>query len=674
MAKQLVAADHFEKFANLGGLMKQGEDILFTRNTVADGAYKTDLWVFNTTEQSSRQLTDGVEIGACRWDGAGRVVFTAVIEDEDKALQEKGIPITGFYSLDTRTGAKELLFRVRKNVTAFEKIRDDWWFFLCGDNLHDDEYLEQAGGDWEKFAEIKKEEADYFVAGEVPYWTNSAGYCDGKRGRLFSCKNGQLEQISPDDLHVTAMKAYQDKYVAYFGVRSGGVQNTTGKLYRYDLQKEAVQPLDTSEEYVYTYLDAVSETELLLCRSDRKLHGEYQDEYIDLYRMDSGTCLRKNEKGDYHLYDNVVSDASYLSTWLNKPVRVEHGTYFIALDRESSRVFYWDDGKDLPEVVTAAEGKVIDYEIVGDTLYMIAMRGLGGTELYSQPLSGGAETRLTEENTHLEEEYQYSAVEYLPFLNSNGVEIQGWYIKPVNFKEGEKYPAILFIHGGPQCAFGTIFNHDMQLAAARGFGVLFCNPTGSEGRGGEFGDLRMKYGTIDYDDLIGFTSYAVEQLPWIDGENLGVTGGSYGGIMTNWIIGHTDLFKAAVSDRGVSNNISDFGLSDIGVSFGLDTFETTPWGDVMFLWDQSPLKYAEHIKTPTLFIHGMEDYRCPHDHALQMHTALTYFGTPSRVFMVRGENHELCRSGEPKHRIRRLEETLKWFETHLERSAPSGAS
>ena len=667
MTKQLVAADHFTKFVNLRGLMRQGKNILFTKNRVVDNEYRTDLWLFDTGSKAFRQLTDGIELGAYHWDSADRVIFTAVTDPADRDLQEKRIPITSFYSLNTTTGEQTFLFRVRKNVSDFEKIRDDWWFFLCSDNLRDDAFLRQAGGDWARFAEIKKEEEDYLIAEEVPYWTNSAGFCDSRRGRIFSYRKGQLTQISPDDFSVTAMKAYQDQYVAYFGVQSGGIQKTTGKLYRFDLLKEQIQPLDTSETYIYTYLDTVSETELLLCRSDRMLHGEYQDEYIDLLQCSDGTYLRKNEKCDYHLYDNVVSDASYLSTWLNKPVRADGGTYFIALDRESSRVFYWADGDTLPQAVSMAGGKVVDYEIVGDELYMIAMRGLGGTELYVQPLAGGMETRLTEENTHLEDTYQYSPVEHLPFINSNNVEIQGWYLKPVNYEEGKKYPAILFIHGGPQCAFGEIFNHDMQLAAARGFGVLFCNPTGSEGRGADFGDLRMKYGTIDYEDLIGFTRYAVDQLPWIDGDNLGVTGGSYGGIMTNWIIGHTHMFRAAVSDRGVCNNISDFGLSDIGVSFGPDTFHTTPWGDVAFLWEQSPLKYAENIKTPTLFIHGMEDYRCPYDSALQKHTALTYFGTPSKAIIFRGENHELCRSGQPKHRVRRLEETMKWFETYLDR-------
>ena len=135
--------------------------------------------------------------------------------------------------------------------------------------------------------------------------------------------------------------------------------------------------------------------------------------------------------------------------------------------------------------------------------------------------------------------------------------------------------------------------------------------------------------------------------------------------MTNWIIGHTDLFKAAISDRSSANNISDFGMSDIGVSFALDTYETTPWGNLEFLWDASPLKYAPKIKAPTLWIHGMDDYRCTVDNALQMHAALTYFGVPSRVVGFKGEHHGMSRTGKPKHRVRRLEEMRDWFDKHL---------
>lgn len=667
MEKKLIGTDYFKNFVNLTGMQRWENRILYTK-TQADceeNRYVTDLCMVDTDSGRQTALIEGTDLELYKWDTDGTILLTEVMEDEDKKMQEKQIPVTCFYRLNIEDGSRSRLFRVNKNVSDFIKIAENKYFFLCSDNLMEDEYLKRAGGDLEKFAQIKAEEADYFIADEVPYWTNSAGYCNGKRGRVFLYEDGKLTQITPDDLHVTVMGGFEDKYIVYSGVASGGVQKTTGKLYCYDIEKNENIPVDESEEYLYTYLDGISEGKIYACRSDRKLHGEYQDEYIDIIDLADGSYMRKNAFCDYHIYDNVVSDVMYLGNLLNKLTRGDGGTWFLATEEESSKVFFWKDEEELPTAVTKVKGKVIDYEVTEDYIYMIAMRDLGGTELYRQKLGEETEEQLSFHNTDLEKEYSYSPVERLNFINSVGTEIQGWYLKPVNFEEGKKYPAVLFIHGGPQSAFGEVFNHDMQLMASRGYGVIFCNPTGSEGRGAEFADIRKKYGTIDSDDLIGFTKHAVKTLGWIDEKKLGITGGSYGGIMTNWIIGHSDLFSAAVSDRGVCNNISDFGLSDIGVSFGHDTFETTPWDDIQYLWDTSPLKYVPDIKTPVLLIHGVEDYRCPYDSALQMHTALTYFGTPSKVVAFKGENHELCRSGQPKHRIRRLAEAAQWFDKYL---------
>ena len=668
MNRKLIDADHFKNFVNLSGFQKHGKDIIFSETKVdyENNGYVTDLALLHTGDNRIEKLLEGYEIGICHELDEKRLVFTANVSKEAKKLEEKGVPVTEFYVFNTKEKTKpEFLFRILKNVSDFARITEKKWLILCSDFLQDDDYWKQAEGNPEKFACIKDEEKDYFVAEEVPYWTNASGYCSGKRGRLFLYEDGEMTQLTPDNLSITALDTFEEKYAIYCGVESGSVQNTLGKLYRYDIPENKVEALDESETYLYTLLQALSETEILVCRSDRKLHGEYQDEYIDRINLKTGEFVRKNPKGDYHIYDNVVCDMSHPGNWLNKIQRAENGIYFIATEMESSKVFFWADEEELPKAVTVASGKVIDYEIINNRLYMAAMRELGGCEMYVQDLDGKEETRLTEYNTALDEKYLSSPVCKLNFINQNNVEIQGWYIKPTEFEEGKKYPTILFIHGGPQCAFGEIFNHDMQLAAAKGYGVIFCNPTGSEGRGGDFADIRMKYGTVDYDDFIAFTKHAVRTQDWIDADRLGVTGGSYGGIMTNWIIGHTDMFRAAVSDRGVCNNISDFGLSDIGVSFGLDTFETTPWGNIDFLWETSALKYAPQMKTPVLLIHGMDDYRCPYDSALQMHTALTYFGTPSKVFAFREENHELCRSGQPKHRTRRLEETFKWFEQYL---------
>lgn len=665
MKKKRIDENHFKHYVNINGFCRRGTEILFTETRVKDDAYTTDLCLLNTETSDRRTLLKDTDIGCYHWDADGTVIFTAVLEDSDRELQRRQIPLTAFYRLDPAAGKTDLLFRVHKNVTDFHKAGEDQYFFLCSDALRDDAYLEQAQGDWDVFSQIKKEESDYLVAEEVPFWTNESGFCDGARGRIFQYQGGTLTKLSPDDLHVTAMSGFGSRYLAYAGMRSGGVQNTTGRLYRFDLQTKETVAMDVSDTYVYTYVQAVSEEAVLVCRNDRRLHGEYQDEYMDLIQIADGSWKRQNPKGDYHIYDTVTCDITYLSSGLNKPVRLDGGTYFLATERESSNLFFWADGQALPEAVTRETGKVIDYEIIGGRVYMIAMRGLGGTELYVCDRNTGEEERLSDYNTELEAVYEYAPVQRLPYVNSVGTELQGWYLKPAGYTEGETYPAVLFIHGGPQSAYGEIFQHDMQLMAARGYGVLFCNPTGSEGRGGDFADIRKQYGTIDMEDLVGFTRYAADVLPWINRERLGITGGSYGGIMTNWIIGHTDLFKAAVSDRGSCNNLSDFGLSDIGVSFCLDTYETTPWEDPAYLWDNSPLKYAPNIKTPTLFIHGVEDYRCPYDSALQMHTALTYFGTPSKVVAFKGEKHGLCRAGKPSHRVRRLQEIVRWFDKYL---------
>jgi acylaminoacyl-peptidase len=175
---------------------------------------------------------------------------------------------------------------------------------------------------------------------------------------------------------------------------------------------------------------------------------------------------------------------------------------------------------------------------------------------------------------------------------------------------------------------------------------------------------------VDYEDLMSVVDHALGEFPFIDPARLGVTGGSYGGFMTNWIIGHTDRFRAACSQRSISNWISKFCTTDIGYYFNKDQLGKTPWEENGNdrLWWHSPLRYADRAVTPTLFIHSEEDYRCWLAEGLQMFTALRYHGVDSRLVLFHGENHELSRSGKPLHRIRRLQEILNWFEKHLKNS------
>lgn len=308
-------------------------------------------------------------------------------------------------------------------------------------------------------------------------------------------------------------------------------------------------------------------------------------------------------------------------------------------------------------------GSVDSYDVSQGKVIFIALRRKKLQEIYLK--SGLYEVQKTNINEWVQKERKIANVDKISTESDLGVKVDGWIMKPVDFEEGKKYPAILNIHGGPKSAFGDVFFHEMQYWSGKGYVVFFCNLRGSNTRDNEYSDIRGRFGTIDYEDIMNFTDAVLEKCPYIDRERLGVTGGSYGGYMTNWIIGHTDRFKAAVSQRCISNWISKFNTTDIGYYWVEDQNEATPWSDVNKLWDHSPIKYANKVKTPTLFIHSDEDYRCYLGEGIQMFTALKYHNVESKLCVFKGANHELSRSGNPLQRIGRLKEITKWFDSYL---------
>ena len=162
-----------------------------------------------------------------------------------------------------------------------------------------------------------------------------------------------------------------------------------------------------------------------------------------------------------------------------------------------------------------------------------------------------------------------------------------------------------------------------------------------------------------------FVDHALKVTPNLDPDHLGVTGGSYGGWMTNWILGHTDRFKAACSQRSFSNWLSDFSASEIGFTFDPIEVGGIPWEDPVRLWWNSPAAYVDKIKTPTLFIHSLMDHNCPLSESMQIFTAMRYRHIPARAVLFEGEGHGLSRGGKPKHRIRRIKEITEWMDTYL---------
>lgn len=668
--KQKITSDFFTAYTNVRGLEYNGcSHFVYIQDTtdIASDKYISNLYLYDMKTDMSEQLTFDGKAPMYQWLDQDNLILTLALDEEDKTLQDKGVPLVVFYQLNIHTKEYTKLFRIFKGIYKFSHIADERYLLLASENPMRDQYLEEAGGDWNKYLEIVDRESNYFIADEVPFWTDAGGYSNKERGILYLYDHGQLTQLTDDSFSVFDMASFEDQYGLFYGVSSGGMQKAEGKVYRIDYKDDTVSPIDESETYIYTKVQPVDENRILLCRNDRKFYGEYQNEYIDILDMKTGEFTRNNKNADFHLYDNVVNDVGYLSGWLNKITVTADGITAIVLDGGSSRLFRFQPNDDQPQTLTKADGKILDYFIfdAGKKIFLSAIRGLGGGEFYILDLETGEETQVSNMNTHVEETYAFPTMEPCFFTNSDGIEIHGWVIKPTDYDSEKTYPAILFIHGGPGAAYGPVVSHDMFLMAQQGYGVFYCNPRGSEGRGHDFADTRQKWGDVDYRDFMEFTDVVLDRNPWIDDQRLAVTGGSYGGIMTNWIVSHTDRFKVAISDRSVSNLISDYGMSDIGFPCNIDIYGTTPWEDLHYLWDNSALKYAKEIKAPILFIHGVADYRCPWDNALQLHHAITYFGGTSKVIGFKDETHELCRSGSPQNRARRLDEMVKWFKKYL---------
>ncbi len=248
---------------------------------------------------------------------------------------------------------------------------------------------------------------------------------------------------------------------------------------------------------------------------------------------------------------------------------------------------------------------------------------------------------------------------------SDGAQVEAW-IQGAAQGKRPKRPLILAIHGGPKTVYGHAFMLEFQMLAGSGFAVLTSNPRGSDGYGTDWAAaVHAHYGERDYQDLMEVVDHALEADLGVDPQRLGVSGGSYGGFMTNWIVGHTDRFHAAVSQRGISNWESFFGTSDIGYFFSPEHIGALPWEDPGRYREKSPLTYAERIRTPLLIIHSEKDLRCPIEQAEQLFVYLKRLERDVRLARFPDESHELSRSGSPKRRMERLRLILSWFEERL---------
>ncbi len=618
--------------------------------------YPANLYLADNDGKNVRQLTVGGDAKTYCWSGADTVLFSAKRGEKYQQLAKEDSDFTVFYEISVRGGEAQEAFCLPIPVTGIRRINDD--LFLLSTFCHSGRqaFYETPIEERQEKAKEYNSECCYTFE-DQPFWTDNQGITSGRRSGvcLYRRSTGELTRVT--DPFFSAVSVDCDgKYVLLSGESYTGSRPKLHGL------------------YVYTI--ATGETRCLIQPGTREvgisvLWGEnafFASKPADVHedtRMYCDMFLMPLQGGEARLlrsYDHYIGRGT-----LNSDARLGGGkgimaegdkVLFLSTVGERSDLYSVDAQGNISQPLTP-DGSCDSFDRFGGNTVWVGMYGSSLPELY---LNGQAVTSFNKEYT---ETHQLSQPE--PLAYHGDAEIQGWVMKPTDYEPGKKFPVIFHIHGGPCTAFSAIYHHEMQVWANHGYFVVFCNPRGSDGKGEAFANIRGKYGTIDYEDLMNFLDCALAAYPDTDPERVGVTGGSYGGFMTNWIVGHTDRFVCAVSQRSISNWIVMEHTSDIGAYFAPREMAASTQTDVEKMWFHSPLKYAAHVKTPTLFIQSDADYRCWMAEALSFYSALKINGVEARMCLFKGESHELSRSGRPQSRIRRMDEILAWMDGHLKK-------
>lgn len=342
------------------------------------------------------------------------------------------------------------------------------------------------------------------------------------------------------------------------------------------------------------------------------------------------------------------------------------GVYFLASDQGEAHLYRVDVDSHQVTRLVAGPRQVMSFSLfaVGRLIALDASTPTNPGDLFLVAADGLSERRLTDVNAGLLSELELGEPEGFRYQSTDGAWLDGWLLKPPRYEAGQRYPLVLQVHGGPHALYGSTFMHEFQLLAARGYLVVYANPRGSRGYGQAFAQaVQGTWGGQDYEDVMAAIDWALGQ-GYVDSTRLGVCGGSYGGYMTNWILGHTERFAAAVTQRSVSNLFSMYGTTDIQ---GFMEYEFLgPWWEQQELYGRlSPLSYVEQMRTPLLIVHSEQDLRCPIEQAEQLFVALKRLGRTVELVRFPEESHDLSRSGRPDRRLERLTRIVGWFDRYL---------
>jgi len=655
--KKQIQIDSFLQFKFLSNpaFSPDGKLIAFVvmQPDVKKNNYPGNLWLADSDGSNVRQLTVGGDAKSYCWASADSLLFAAKRGEKYQSLAKEDSDFTVFYEISVHGGEAKEAFCLPIRVKGIRRIDDDLFLLTTFNHCGRQEFYQKSVEERQDMAKAYNTECCY-VFEDQPFWTDNQGITSGRRTglSLYRRSTGELKAVTDPYFNATSIDC-DGKYILM-----GGESYTGSRLKRHGLY---LYTIATGETKCLVQPDT-RETGVSLLWGDKVFLAAKPEEnedsriYCDMYVLPlDGGEMKLLASYDHHVglgklnSDSKLGGGKCLMCYQDK-------IYFTTSMGVNTEMYCVDAAGTISGPLTPA-GSCDGFDMSGDNVLWLGVYGDNLSELY---LNG-------KQITFFNQEYMdsYDRVVPEPLTYHGDSDVDGWVMKPTGYEAGKKYPAIFHIHGGPNTAFTYMYHHEMQMWANHGYFVIFCNPRGSDGKGEAFANIRGQYGTIDFEDLMHFLDLALEQYPDVDADRVGVTGGSYGGFMTNWVVGHTDRFACAASQRSISNWVTMEFTSDIGAYFAPREMAASTFTNVEKMWYNSLQQYAPNVKTPILFIQSDADYRCWMSDALSFYSALKIRGVESKMCLFKGESHELSRSGRPQSRIRRMQEILGWMDSHL---------